>query len=44
MLREGDYNFFYGKKRKSPTGDRNFLHHRILSAVKRVGFVSGRKS
>ena len=44
MLRAGDYNSFYGKKRKSSTGDRNFSHHRIVSAVKRVEFVSGRMS
>jgi hypothetical protein len=43
-LRAGDYYFFHGKEIKSSTGDRNFLHHRILSAVKTVGFVSGRMS
>jgi hypothetical protein len=43
-LRTGDYNFFYGNKIQSSTGDRKFLHHRILSAVKTVGFVSGRMS
>jgi hypothetical protein len=44
ILRAGDYNFLYGRKRKSSTGDRNFSHHRIVSAVKRVEFVSGRMS
>jgi hypothetical protein len=28
------------KKRKSSTGNRIFVHHRIVSAVKRVDFVS----
>jgi hypothetical protein len=41
-LTTGDYNFFYRKKRKSSTGDSNFLHYRIVSAVKRVEFVGGR--
>ena len=45
-VRAGDHNFFYGK------GNENhqlrtrffFVHHRIVSAVKKVGFVSGRVS
>ena len=38
----GDYNLFYRKKRKSSTRDRNFLHYRIASAVKRAEFFDGR--
>ena len=41
----GDYIFFLWKrKRKSSIGNRIFVHHRILSAVKRVDFVSDRMS
>jgi hypothetical protein len=36
----GNYNLFYGKKRKASTGDSIFLHHKIVSPVKRVEFVS----
>ena len=40
-VREGDYNFFLCKrKRKSSIGNRMFVHHRIVSAVKRVEFVT----
>ena len=37
-IRKGNYNFFYGK------GTGFFVHHGILSAVKRVEFVSDRVS
>jgi hypothetical protein len=36
MVRAGNYIFYYG------TGNRIFAHHRIVSAVNRVQFVSGR--
>jgi len=35
-VRAGDYNYFYGKVLEQGF----FLHHRIVSAVKRVEFVS----
>jgi exonuclease III len=39
------YIFFYGKGNKDHhSGTVSFVHHRIVSAVKRVEFVSGRKS
>jgi hypothetical protein len=44
-VRAGDYNFFYGKANENhqlTTG--YFVHHRIVSAVKRVGFISDRMS
>ena len=43
MGRKEHSNFFYGKrKQKSSIGNRNFFVHRIVSAVKRVEFVSSR--
>jgi hypothetical protein len=41
MVRAGDYNSFYGKgKENNQMGTEIFVHHRIVSAVKKVEFVS----
>jgi hypothetical protein len=42
-VRAGDYNFLYGKGNEyHQLGIGFFVHHRILSAVKKVDFVSDR--
>jgi hypothetical protein len=42
-VRAGDYNFFYRKGNKNhQLGTGVFVHHRIVSAVKRVEFINNR--
>jgi len=44
-VRAGDYDFFYGKGNEShQLGTGFFVHHRMVSAVKNVEFVSNRLS
>jgi hypothetical protein len=40
-VRAEDYNFFCGKEKKIHQWGKRTLHHRILSAVKRVEFIGG---
>ena len=45
MVRAEDYNFFYGKGNENhQLGTGLFVHHRTVSAVKRVEFISDRMS
>jgi hypothetical protein len=44
-VRAGDYNLFYGKGNENhQLGTGFFVHHRLVSAVKRMEFVSDRLS
>ena len=44
-VRKGDFSFFYGRGNSNyNSGIGIFVHHRIISAVKRVEFVSDRVS
>jgi len=45
QIRAGDYNFFFRKGNENDQlGTGGFVHHRIVSAVKTVEFVSDRVS
>ena len=45
MVRAGDYNFGYGKRKENHQFGKGFLvHHKIFSAVKRIEFVTDRLS
>jgi hypothetical protein len=44
IVRAVDYIFVWKRKRKSSTGNIFFVHHRTVSAVKRVEFIGGRMS
>ena len=45
MVRAGDYNFFNGREKENHQLGTGFsVHHRIITAAKRVGFVSDRVS
>jgi len=44
-IRAGDYNFFYRKRNANhQLGTRFYVHHRIVSAVTREGFVRDKVS
>jgi len=43
-VQAGDYNFSYVKGNENQLGTGVFVHHRIVSAVKRTEFVSDRMS
>jgi len=44
MVRTEDYNFSYRKGNENQLGTGFFVHHRTVSAVQRVAFVSDRMS